>query len=145
MLFSEHGMNPRSIRRINCIIFLICILTVCLFQAHESFASSFISGQDEGLCDRMLPSEHLVLEDAISPVPVRGGEIRKESSTAESLGNLNVKRISFCYAVLLLLLSVQPNLLLYLKTEELSGLTFCLKRIILFRFGKDGLKSPFFN
>lgn len=136
-------MNHRSIKQMNCIIFLICIIIGCLFQAHDPDTSMFMSGNNGVQSSRIISFGHIVLEDAISPVPVRGGEIRKETTSVESFGSVRVSRIAFGLALLIFLLLILPVPGKYERSRELSGLTFSLKRIILFLFGQHGLKpSP---
>lgn len=136
-------METSNVKRINCIIFLICIIMGCLFQAYNPDGGTFISGNNGVQSDRIISFGHIVLEDAISSVPVRGGEIREETTSVESFGSVRVSRIAFGLALLIRLLSILPAPGKYERTRELSGLTFSLKRIILFLFGQHGLKpSP---
>ena len=136
-------MDTRKVKRINCIIFLICIIMGCLFQVNDTDIGMFMSGNNGVQSDRIISFGHIIFEDAISPVPVRGGEIRKETTSVESFGSVRVSRIAFGLSMLILFLSILPAPGKYERIRELLGLTFSLKRIILFLFGQHGLKpSP---
>ncbi len=67
-------MDTRKVKRINCIIFLICIIMGCLLQANYPDTGMFMSGNNGVQSERIISFGHIVLEDAISPVPIRGGE-----------------------------------------------------------------------